>query len=117
MPRRIPRAFACTPPNGFHHAGSGGIIAGDEGGFGIEVGQRPFQPADLQRYRARALRLGLVHFFTTRRTSDGEANSPRSASASALRVSSICHSFAFTYSRIASVLVAARMGPLRRGQL
>ena len=28
--------------NGFHHAGSGGgIIAGDEGGFGIEVGQRP----------------------------------------------------------------------------
>jgi hypothetical protein len=34
--------------NGFHHAGSGGgMIAGDEGGFGIEVGQRPFQPADL----------------------------------------------------------------------
>src|SRR2546427_12281732 len=32
--------------NGFNNAGSGsGMIAGDEGGFGIEVGQRPFQPA------------------------------------------------------------------------
>ena len=29
--------------NDFHHAGSGsGIIASDEGGFGIEVGQRPY---------------------------------------------------------------------------
>src|SRR5579863_3747376 len=36
--------------NGAYRAGGGGgIIARDEGGFSIEVGQRPFQPADLER--------------------------------------------------------------------